>query len=132
MPILCGSFLDPQLEHRETCSTTEATRGITRVFMPLVCGMKLVDPGITTEPRGAQLRNPGRLRYSHHRCCPQTQRGPGRVRGPPLQRQPAEMLHRRHSIVNCRITETKLWPCENRAFTIALPLGQRMDDRTQP
>ena len=24
---MCGSFLDPQLEHQETCSTAEATRG---------------------------------------------------------------------------------------------------------
>ena len=36
----CGSFLDPQLEHVETCSNAE-----------VVCGMKLADPGITTEPR---------------------------------------------------------------------------------
>ena len=61
----CGSFLDPQLEHVETCSNAE-----------VVCAMKLADPGITTEPRG-------------------------------LKRQLAEMLYRRHSIVNCRITEMK-------------------------
>ena len=46
-----------------------------------------------------QLRNPGRLIYLLH-CCPRTQCGAGRVRGASPQRQPAEMLHKRHSIVN--------------------------------
>ena len=48
----CGSFLDPQLEHAETCSTAEATRGHYACVHAVVCGVKLADPGITTEPRG--------------------------------------------------------------------------------
>ena len=48
----CGSFLDPQLESAETCSTAEATRGHYACVHAVVCGMKLADPGITTEPRG--------------------------------------------------------------------------------
>ena len=48
----CGSFLDPQLEHAETCSKEENTRGHYACVHAVVCGMKLADPGITTEPRG--------------------------------------------------------------------------------
>ena len=48
----CGSFLDPQLEHAETCSTAEATWGHYACVHAVVCGMKLADLGITTEPRG--------------------------------------------------------------------------------
>ena len=39
------------MEHAETCSTAEATRGH-YTCVHVVCGMKLADPGITTEPRG--------------------------------------------------------------------------------
>ena len=35
---LCGSFLDPQLEHGETCSTAEPTRGHHACVHTLVCG----------------------------------------------------------------------------------------------
>ena len=38
---------------------------------------------------------------------PLAQRGPGRVWPPPLQRQLAEVLHRRHSIVSFRNAGTK-------------------------
>ena len=48
----CGSFLDPQSEHAETCSTAQAARGHCACVHAVVCGMKLADPGITTEPRG--------------------------------------------------------------------------------
>ena len=48
---LCGSFLDPQLEHGETCSTAEATRGHYGCVHAVLSGLKLADPG-TTEPRG--------------------------------------------------------------------------------
>ena len=48
----CGSFPDPQLEHAETCGTAEATRGHYACFHTVVCGKKLADPGITTEPTG--------------------------------------------------------------------------------
>ena len=49
---LCGSHLDPQLEHSETCSTAEATRGHYACVRALVDGLRLADPAITTEPRG--------------------------------------------------------------------------------
>ena len=39
----CGSFLDPQLEHG---------RGHYACVHAVVCGLKLADSGITTEPRG--------------------------------------------------------------------------------
>ena len=42
----------PDLEHAETCSTAEATRGHYACVHAVVCGMKLADQGITTEPRG--------------------------------------------------------------------------------
>ena len=48
----CGSFLDPQLEHAETCSNGEATRGHHAYVHAVVCGMKVADRSITTEPRG--------------------------------------------------------------------------------
>ena len=48
----CDSFLDPQVEHAETCSTAEATRGHYACVHAVVCGMNVADPGITTEPRG--------------------------------------------------------------------------------
>ena len=56
----CGSFLDPLLEHAESCSNAEATRRHYACVHAVVCGMKLADPGITTEPRCSLLRNPGR------------------------------------------------------------------------
>ena len=42
----CGSFLDPQLEHAETCCNAEATRVHNACVHAVVCGMKLADPGI--------------------------------------------------------------------------------------
>ena len=51
VPMLWRSFLDPQLEHAETCSNAEATRRHYACVHVAVCGMKLEDPGITTEPR---------------------------------------------------------------------------------
>ena len=48
---LCGSFLDPQLEHGET-STAEATRGRYACVHAVLAGLRLADPGTTTEPRG--------------------------------------------------------------------------------
>ena len=49
---LCGSFLDPQLEHGEICSSAEATRGHYACVHAVLGELKLADPGITTEPRG--------------------------------------------------------------------------------
>ena len=49
---LCGSFLESQLEHGETCSTAEASRGHYACVHAVLGGLRLTDPGITTEPRG--------------------------------------------------------------------------------
>ena len=49
---MCGSFLDPQLKHGETCSTAEATRSHYACVHAVLGGLKLADPGITAEPRG--------------------------------------------------------------------------------
>ena len=44
---LCGSFLD----HGELCSTAEATQGHYACVHAVSGGLKLADPGVTTEPR---------------------------------------------------------------------------------
>ena len=49
---LCGAYLDPELQHSETCSTAEATRGHYACVRVLVEGFRLADPSTTTEPRG--------------------------------------------------------------------------------
>ena len=49
---VCGSLLDPQLEHSETCATAAATRGHYACVRALVEGFRLADPGVSTEPRG--------------------------------------------------------------------------------
>ena len=49
---LCGSFLDSQLEHGETCSAAEATGGHHTCVHAVLRGLKIADQGITTEPRG--------------------------------------------------------------------------------
>ena len=129
----CGSFLNPQVEHAETFTKVEATRGHYACVHAVVCGMKLADPGITTEPRG--------LTASQSRPADifTTAAVPGRsaaldmcVWHPPLQQQPEETQRRRHWIANSGITETKSWNCDSRAFNIALLFGQRMDDSTRP
>ena len=76
----------------------------------VVCGMKLADPDITTEPRVSLLRNPGRLMLSLPLRSPDAVRPWTCVWPPPVQRQLAEMLHRRHSIVSFRITGCSLPP----------------------
>ena len=70
----------------ETCSTAEATQGHSTCVHAAVCGMKLADQGITSEPRGLTASQPRPVDI-YHRCCPRTQCGPGCVWPPPLQRQ---------------------------------------------
>ena len=50
--IWCVSFLDPQLENGETCSTAKATREHYACVHAVVGGLKLADPSITTVSRG--------------------------------------------------------------------------------
>jgi hypothetical protein len=49
---LCERPVDTKLEHSELCSTAEATRGHYACVRALVDGLRLADPGVTTEPRG--------------------------------------------------------------------------------
>ena len=49
---LCGAFFDLQLEDGEFCSTAGATRGHHAYIHTILGGLKLADPGVTTEPRG--------------------------------------------------------------------------------
>ena len=49
---LCGQQLDPQVEHSETCSVAEATKGHYACVRAVVNGLRLADPTVTTEPRG--------------------------------------------------------------------------------
>ena len=49
---LCGSPLDPHLEHSEICATAAATRGHYACVRALVEGFRLADPGVSTEARG--------------------------------------------------------------------------------
>ena len=48
MPLMWITILDHQLEHGETCSTAEATRGHCACVHAVLGGLKLADPGITT------------------------------------------------------------------------------------
>ena len=70
----CGNTQKPGATPKPRGSTTLA-------FTPVVCGMKLADPDITTETRGSHCFAIQASRYFHHRCCSRTQSGPGRVCG---------------------------------------------------
>ena len=48
---LCGTQLDPQVEHSECCSIAEATKGHHACVRALLNGIKLADPAASTEPR---------------------------------------------------------------------------------
>ena len=54
---LCGSILDHPTGI-QTCSTAEATRGHYACLQEYFDGLKLADPGITTEPRGLTASQP--------------------------------------------------------------------------
>ena len=49
------------MEHADTNSTAEATRGHCACVHAVVCGMKLADRAFLRNPEDAPLRNPGRL-----------------------------------------------------------------------
>ena len=129
----CGFFLDPQVEHAETCSTAEATRG--RYTWCSRHGLRHETCG----PRhyhGTQgthrFRNPGRLICSPPLLSPDAARPWTCAWPPPLQRQPAEVLHGRHLIVSRRTTEMNSEISDSRTSTTAHQFGQRMGGRTLP
>ena len=105
---LCGFFLDPPLEHAETCSNAEATREHCACVHAVVCGTKQADPGIATEPRGitASQSRPADI-FTTAAVSRRSAALDVCVWPPPLHRQLAEMLHRRHSIVNFHVTGVK-------------------------
>ena len=95
--------------------TAEASRGNYACVHAAVYGMKLADPGISSEPRGltASQRMPADilpLLLSPDAARPWMCAWP-----PPLLQQLAETQQRRHLIANSRTTEMKLWNCGNRA-----------------
>ena len=96
---LCGLFLDPLLEHGETCSTAEATRGHSACVHAVVCGSKLADPGITTGPSGltALQSRPADPLLSQNAVRPWVCMWLF-----PSQRQLAERPHRRHFSVRSK------------------------------
>ena len=49
---VCGSQLDPVLEHSETCALGEATRGHYACVRAVVDGLRLADSNVSTEPQG--------------------------------------------------------------------------------
>jgi hypothetical protein len=49
---LCQAYLDPQMEHCETCSIGEATRGHYACVRAVVAGLRAADATVTTEPQG--------------------------------------------------------------------------------
>ena len=50
---LCDAPLDHELEHCETCALAEATRGHYTAVRAVVNGLRSADPGVCTEPMGA-------------------------------------------------------------------------------
>ena len=80
---LCGTQMEPCLEHSEVCATAEATRGHYACVRALVDGFKMADPGVTTEPRGltSTAARPADIPYK--RGCPRALRGPGCLCGFP-------------------------------------------------
>ena len=67
---LCGAFFDHQLEHKEICSTADATRGHHACVHTVLGGLRLADAGVTTEPpEDSQRHNPDRLICSLPLLC---------------------------------------------------------------
>ena len=89
----CGSFLDPQLEHAETCSTAEGTRGHDACVHAVVCGLKLAAP---RNPKGSHPRHPGRKILSTPLLSQDALRPWMGVWSPPSQRQLVETRRRLH------------------------------------
>ena len=94
----------------------------------MVCGLKLADPGITTEPRGltASQSRPADIfttaavlgRSASLDVC--------------VASSKEETPRRRRLIANYHTTETKFRNYATRAFTNDLSYGQQTGDQTQP
>ena len=97
-------FLEPQLEHGETCSAAEATRGHHTCVRAAVWAL-------LRNAEGSQLRNPGRLIFSPP-LLSQDAAPPWMYVSPPLkQLQPEETMCRRYLVANSHAAETKFRNC---------------------
>ena len=131
---LCGSFLDSQLEHGETCSPAEATRGHYACVHAVLGGLKLADAGITTEPRGlteAQSRPADiftttvRGRSAAVDLCLSQRSSSSTVRKQPLIENPHTAANK-YQIFVIRASSTA------RSSSSARLFGQQMGGRTRP
>ena len=105
---LCGSFLDSQLEHGESCSTAEATRGHYACVHAVLGGLRLADQESPRNPRG--------LTEAQSRLADLFISGavPGRsaaldvcVWHPPMLQQPEGMRHTQPLIVKSHSTDVE-------------------------
>ena len=103
---LCGSFLDLQPEHGETCSTAEATRRKHACVRAVLGGLKLADPHITTgirrthnaaAARGDAAQAAFDCKLSNHRQEIPDLRNPRHSRSSPCMDSRWATAHRRHS-----------------------------------
>ena len=83
-PTRALASLDPQLEHGETCSTAEATRGHYACVHAVLGGLRHVDPGITgastaAAARGKAAQAASNRKISHYRRQIPNLRGQGIV-----------------------------------------------------
>ena len=99
----CGSFLDPQLERAASCSTAEATGGHCACLV--VCGIELAEPGYYNGPRWLTASHSMPAGHLPPQLSPDAVRPWTCVASSIAAAAGGRMLHRRHSIVNCRITE---------------------------
>ena len=130
---LCGSFLDTQQEHRETCNTPEATRGHHACVHVVVCGLQLADLGITTEPRGATEAQPKLANIFT------TGAVPGRstaldvcVASSQSSKQLEETRRKRQLMEDCPTVRMKSQTCVTIAMTVDILSGRRTGDSTLP
>ena len=97
---LCGSFLDIQLEHGETCSTAEATRGLSACVLAVFGGLKLADPGITTQARGLTEAQSRQADLFSAAAVPGRSAALDVCVGPLPKQQQLEQTRHQHLIVN--------------------------------
>ena len=83
-----GSFLDPQLEQKPA-ATPKPRGGTTRAFTPWSAACNWQTLALLRNPRGSQLRSPGRLTHSLPLQYPDAVRPWTCAWPPPSQRQPA-------------------------------------------
>ena len=116
---------------QKPAATPKPRGGTTRVFMPWSAASNSQTQALRPNPGSSLLGNPGRQVFSppllsRDAVLPWTSVWP-----PPLQRQPAETLHRRHSIACWRTTGRKSEHSDSRTFTTARLCGPRTGGHTR-